>query len=383
MTVCILWYAFYTAEIALNDYEYLVKQSPIVPIPEVVALQAGVAAFNMDSSGAIELYRKAVMLQQINIDGWLSFLRIQSSMGQEDEARNGARILEPLIVHTVFWKWKEILIAYGIHDEKYFSSCFNYVLRRMPNRHIDACRLAFLFWNNWDTVIASVAEENRNVFLSCLLAQGETEAALKLWAVMADKPETLEKKNVLAFCEYLLGKKYYNEAVGVWKAYNSGDLLVNDGGFELEPLNAGFGWRPRVTKEVDIERSTDSPHSGRYSLHLRFHGTKNLSLIAMAQCVPVEGGKRYRLSFFHKQRNLTTDQGVGVTVYSYGDGNLIAKSDLAVGTSPWREEQLDVTVPEGTRILFLCVQRNESLRLDNKIAGDYWIDDIRLEPVAR
>ena len=50
------------------------------------------------------------------------------------------------------------------------------------------------------------------------------------------------------------------------------------------------------------------------------------------------------------------------------------------GTLPWTEVRLPFQVREETNIVRLELQRRDSFRFDSKIAGTFWLDDVRITP---
>jgi hypothetical protein len=183
----------------------------------------------------------------------------------------------------------------------------------------------------------------------------------------------------LEFCQFLLNCGRVTDAKLVWAAWrDDSKQTIHDGGFELKPTNGGFGWHLVRTPDVLMERSTESPFEGKYSLHLRFLGLKNVEFCHVNQLVPVTPGSVYRLSFSHRSQGLTTDQGVFLHVSGYRCEGLSAKSKPLLGTTPWSREELTVTVPEGCEAAYLVVHRKESLMFDSKISGDYWLDGMEL-----
>ena len=54
----------------------------------------------------------------------------------------------------------------------------------------------------------------------------------------------LEEKDQLRFCDFLISNDRIKEAKSVWHLWRKNDLsLIDDRGFEAEPLNTAFGWR--------------------------------------------------------------------------------------------------------------------------------------------
>jgi hypothetical protein len=83
------------------------------------------------------------------------------------------------------------------------------------------------------------------------------------------------------------------------------------------------------------------------------------------------------LLFVRKGSNLTTDRGVLLTVSGYKD-EFKTSSEQVLGDSPWMKDKIEFSVPAGCEAIVLRVRRDESLKMDNKISGDYWLDSVEL-----
>ena len=169
------------------------------------------------------------------------------------------------------------------------------------------------------------------------------------------------------------------DAKDVWAAWrDDGKQTIYDGGFELKPTNSGFGWFLERNSDVLIERSTENCFDGRYCLHLRFLGMKNVDFMHVSQLIPVKPGKVYRLGFAHRSQGLTTDQGVFLDVGGHNCAGLRVQSKPVLGTTLWTREEMTVPVSDGCEAVRLLVRRKESLMFDSKISGDYWLDGLEL-----
>ncbi len=347
-------------------------------------LQEGNRKYYVDLSAdaASRLYRKAILANPLLIRAWLALAESEMVAGREKEGRQVLDTLSPFLDRVSTWKWQELLLAYEIRDEAYFKRCFNFVLHRLPHRVHEACYLAGNLWNGWEGTLAHVSAENREVFLKELIRAKEVEAALSLWPELVAQPGGPSQDLQLRFGEFLLSQKRLREAKDVWKGYLGGkECGIHDGGFEEQPLGQAFGWRVMRQNDVAVERSLEAPHEGSYSMHLRFNGARNVSFNSVYQIIPVEAGRGYNLSFARRSRNLTTDQGVAVEVSGYGCKGLNQRSAPVLGTSPWRKEELLFSTPAGCDAAVIRITRKESLKLDSKISGDYWLDSVSLEPV--
>ena len=113
---------------------------------------------------------------------------------------------------------------------------------------------------------------------------------------------------------------------------------------------------------------------------MRFHflGTTNLRYDHCWQYVPIQPGTLYELRFAWKSERLSTDQGVYMDVRGAGCDALSVQSPAITGSRDWSEETLVFLAPEGCRMARIGMKRDESLKFDNKIAGDVWLDAVEM-----
>jgi len=187
-----------------------------------------------------------------------------------------------------------------------------------------------------------------------------------------------EERDQLLFCDFLISNGRFKEAKSIWHLWRKNDIaLIHDGGFEAEPLNMAFGWRFETGPGFILERETRPACSGNSCLHVHFNGVGNISSNLVWQIVPVSPGTAYTLRFVRKGGNLTTDRGVFLTVSGYKN-EFKTISEQVLGDSPWQEDKIEFSVPAGCEAIVLRVRRDESLKMDNKISGDYWLDSVKL-----
>jgi hypothetical protein len=65
-------------------------------------------------------------------------------------------------------------------------------------------------------------------------------------------------------------------------------------------------------------------------------------------------------------------------VGGFKDEKFNAASEQVIGESPWKEEKMEFATPAGCEAVVLGVRRNESLKMDCKISGDYWLGPVEL-----
>jgi hypothetical protein len=375
---CLLWYSVCSYRISGNNPTCLGDFSACF-FPEAQVLNGHSRYLTLDQAGAAEAYKKAILAEPSLIDAWIGLARIRIADGRNDEARKILNIIAPTLTSISTWKWQELLFAYDLHDEHYFEQCYNYILLYLPHRIQEAGWLGSQFWGGWQESVPHVFPYNRPVFLSMLMDRQQADAAVAMFKFIATDGPQLPEKDQLRLCDFLISSDRLKEAKAVWRLLRNNDTsFIDDGRFERQPLNRAFGWRFKNDPDAVVERTTGSPCAGSSCLHIHFKGSGNVNCDLAYQIVPVEPEISYRLSFFQKGNNLSTDRGVFLAVNGYGDGKLSFASEQVLGDSPWKEEKIEFTAPAGCEAIVLHVRRNESLKMDNKISGDFWLDSVEL-----
>jgi hypothetical protein len=381
MAGALFWYGVSVNRLAVRDLVFLKNHFQLLqPFADAWLLRGNLAYYqDLDAEAAAADYRQAIAREPLLIAAWLNLAKAELAAGREGEARRILQTLSPIISHVSTWKWQELLLAIDLRDEELFSAAFNFVLARLPKRVKEACFLARGFWGSNQAILPYLTAGSRQAFLDELMKEKESETAFALWKIMKATAPPPEKALGLRLCQFFLANGKVVEAKNVWASWrDDGKQTVYDGGFEKEPTNRAFGWCLVKNPNVVIERTSESPVDGKQCLHLRFPGTKNISFSQVHQLIPVEPGKVYRLSFARGSRGLTTDQGVFIEVSGWQCEGLRVSSEPVRGNTPWATEELAVPVPEGCEAIYLKVRRNESLKFDNRIAGDYWLDRVEL-----
>ncbi|MFZ0927262.1 MAG: tetratricopeptide repeat protein [Syntrophobacteraceae bacterium] len=374
---CLLWYSICLYILSQIDTTGLGGFAAGF-FPEAQVLNGHSRYLALDPAGAAEYYKKAILAEPSLIDAWIGLVRVRIASEHRQEARKILEIITPAIDSISTWKWQELLFAYDLHDELYFTKCFNFILSYLPQHVEEAGWLSSRFWGGWEEVVPHVFFCNYPVFLSGLIDSKQPDAALALFKIMEKEGTRWEEKDQLRFCDFLISNDRLEEAKSIWQLWSKHDTsLIHDGGFESEPLNRAFGWRFQTDSDFIVERTTSLAYSGNSCLHVHFKGTRNISSDLVWQIVPVNPGTAYALRFVSKSSNLTTDRGVFLTVSGYKN-EFKNTSKEVLGDCPWQEDKIEFSVPVGCEAVVLRVRRDESLKMDNKISGDYWLDSVEL-----
>jgi hypothetical protein len=375
---CLLWYSICTYRVSGNN--------PTGPgefsvgfFPEAQVLYGHSRYLALDLAGAAQSYKKAISAQPSLIDAWIGLARVQIANENRQQARKTLDIIAPAIDSISTWKWQELLFAYDLRDELYFEKCFNFILSYLPHHIREAGWLSSRYWGGWEEVVPHVFSCNYPAFLTELIDWQQPDAALALFKMMEKEGTHWEEKDQLQFCDFLISNGRIEGARSVWHLWRKNDTsLIHDGGFETEPLNRAFGWRFQIDPDFIVERTTWGAYSGNSCLHVHFKGTRNINSDLVRQIVPVSPGTAYTLRFVRKSSNLTTDRGVFLTVSGFKNEFKTA-SEQVLGDLPWKEDEIEFSVPAGCEAIVLKVRRDESLKMDNKISGDYWLDSVELK----
>lgn len=229
--------------------------------------------------------------------------------------------------------------------------------------------------------------------LSYLSDSQEAVPALAVWNRLISKHPPIDWGKVFAFTDLLVAQEKFDDAATVWheavaqdestaSAYSNGSL-VYDGGFEKDILGGGFGWRQRDVAGVDFNFDTTEKHSGNRSAQLVFDGTQNLLYEYLFQYVLVSPSTRYRFRGYLHTDQISTDSGLRFEVVDPKDEqHVLVLTPNETGTEPWTLEEADFTTGPRTHLVRVRPLRRPSERLDNKINGTVWIDDVSITPIG-
>ena len=146
-------------------------------------------------------------------------------------------------------------------------------------------------------------------FLDYLVDNNNFEAADAFWQQLAGEKTKLPLTILTPYVDRLIATGHYRQATQAWayathenwRASESGTSDQTDvfnGGFEQEPLNAGFDWRFRQQPYIELDFSDPNAHDGQRALRIDFTVPQNFEYELAYQLVPVIPGQTYELSGF-------------------------------------------------------------------------------------
>jgi tetratricopeptide (TPR) repeat protein len=351
---------------------------------------------NADVPLAISYYRRAIQLNprspyyKLDLAG---ALEMAGNNGEADSNFRAAQAAYPISAE-VSWKYGNFLLrqnrlpeAYAeIHravmvDPKLIPFAVSRVWHSDPNIHLLL-----------DQVLPDTAEAYSQA-LAYLIEAQDTAAALEVWHRLIAKDPHADLKWVFMLTDMLVAQEKFEEAGTVWRQAigrdtgsaptYAGNSLVYDGGFEKDISGGSFGWRQSDAKGADFDFDMDVKHSGSRSARLIFDGTENLSYEGLFQFVLVSPGTRYHFQGFLRTDQISTESGMRFEIVDPKDQqHLDVVTPNETGTLPWTLVQIDFTTGPQTHLILIRFVRRPSERLDNKLRGTVWIDDVTIVPAG-
>ena len=351
---------------------------------------------NSDIPLAISYYQRAVQLNpsspfyKLDLAG---AYEMAGNFGDADSNFRAAQAAYPISAE-VSWKYGNFLLrqnrlpeAYAeIHravmmDPKLIPLAVSRVWYSDPDIHLLLDRVLP------DTV------EGYTEALSFISDAQDSAAALEVWRRLIAKDPHTDLKWAFKLTDILVAQEKFEEAGAVWRqavsmnpgtspAY-SGNSLIYDGGFERDILGGGFGWQEVDTKGANFDFDTDEKHSGSRSARLTFDGTENLSYEGLFQYVLVSPSSHYHFQGYLRTDQLSTESGIRFEIVDPKDPqhlDLLTQNETK--TVPWTLEQIDFTTGPRTHLILIRLARKPSERLDNKLRGTAWIDDVAILPAG-
>jgi tetratricopeptide (TPR) repeat protein len=351
---------------------------------------------NADIPLAISYYRRAVQLNPRSPYYKLDLAGALEMAGSNDEADADFRAAQAAYPISAEISWK-----YG-----------NFLLRqnRLPEAFAEIHRAALVdpsliapavsrVWHSepdvhqlLDQVLPDTPAADQAA-LSYLIDSQDPSDALEVWHRLTEKDPHTDMKWASRLTDMLIAKEKFEDAGKVWRqavaadpgpapAY-SANSLVYDGGFERDISGGGLGWQQTNVAGSDFDFDTDEKHSGNRSARLTFDGTKNLSYDGLVQNVLVTPNARYHFQGFLRTDMISTESGVRFEILDPKDPlhlDLLTMNET--GSMPWTAVQADFTAGAQTHVILIRLARRPSERLDNKLRGSVWIDDISIVPAG-
>jgi hypothetical protein len=399
---------FFSIKIVIADY-YAAKQTPeglaraayLEPTnakyPSLMAHYWLYSVDRYDAQAAIASYRRALTLDPHSAKTWMDLGAAYEEAGQTGAAREAyAEALKAYPISAdVAWRTGNFLLRQGEFPEAFAN--IRRALEADPTFGEAAIITCWRAYPEIDVILDRALPPSRSIYLSSiryLTRAHADDAALTVWDRLVRLNTKIELPVSFDLIEDLVKKNRIAEAKRVWKQAldRSGallggmdeDSLVWDGGFESDFVNGGFGWRKTEAPGVQYEFDREIKHSGGQSLKVIFDGRENLNWDNLSQNVPIEPNTAYEFSAYVRSEGITTNSGPLFLIFDPGNTTpKLYSTEQVRGTLPWTRLELVFTTGPKSNLVFLALRRSPSEKIDNKLAGTIWIDDVSLKPIGQ
>ncbi len=352
---------------------------------------------HMDPELAISYYHRALAIDPRSAAFWMDLAGAYEMAEEPARAREAfetAKAVYPISGEAA-WRYGNFLLRQGQLSEAFAE------IRRAVTGDPKLATLAISrCWRSSrdiERILDQVLPHQPPVYLAAidyLVAEHEADAALMVWKRLLDLQPSFELRRAFSLLNELIERERVDDAKRVWQqalgvaGWTQPELLpgslVWDGGFEGPIAKGGFGWREKEIAGAAFEFDTETRHAGARSLRITFDGTANVDFDNLFQFVPVEPGGRYRFAAYLRIEELSTDSGIRFSISdALRPGDLSLLTPNLVGTQPWALDEADFTAGPRTRLVKIGLRRLPSSKLDNKLRGTVWVDEVSLVPIAR
>jgi hypothetical protein len=348
-----------------------------------------------DVQQAIANYRKAAQLSPGSAEYWLGLAEAQETAVQAVEAETSFRKAEeayPLSA-DVAWRFGNFLLRQGREDEAYQQ--IYRALSVQPSLTALAISRCWQSTQDIDKILKLALPAEPDAYwgaIDFLVDARQPDAAMAVWKRLMGGRASFRAQRSFRLVDMLIETGHPEDAYMVWQQSlaaaavatgpeKSGSVVWN-GGFEEDLLNGGLGWRFRAVPGAELSFDPRITHSGRRSVRVVFDGTANVDFQQPWQYVVLHPNTRYRLAAYFRTQGLTTSSGIRLELEETHFGAPGQATSNLSGTQPWAPTEIEFRTSAETKLLRLVLRRRPSPKLDNKISGTIWMDDVSLAPLV-
>jgi hypothetical protein len=348
---------------------------------------------NPDPDAVIRLYQTAVRLSPFDAGYTADFAQANDWAGRTDISLLLFQRAQQLFPNSpeINWKLANFYVRSGNNDDslpplkKILSS--NIIEK---NQIFALCDHAGI---NSLTVLDKLLSPNILAYFAYLnfeTQHGNFSAAQETWNRLLTLNLKFEPKEAFPLLDTLIRAHELDRASQVWSSLvsrfpdgipspASSNNLITNGNLQADILDGAFDWRVFPVQGVAVNQDSAGPTADFRSLRIEFDGSQNLYYGSVLQFVPAQPHTKYTFSAFTRSQAITTQAGVGVQISDgYDPNKILGSTDPLIGTTPWSEQSFSFETPPATRLLIVRIVRAPSQKLDNKIAGAFWLSRVSL-----
>jgi hypothetical protein len=348
-----------------------------------------------DVTQAIANYAQATAIAPGSAEYWLDLAEAQETALQTTEAEKAFRKAQqayPLSA-DVAWRFGNFLLRQNRQDEAYQQ--IHEALSVQPSLTALAISRCWQSTQDIEKILKLALPAEADAYwgaIDFLVDAREPHAAMTVWKrLMAGHP-VFRLQRPFRLEDMLIETGHAEDAHTVWQqslaasavsssSQKDGSLVWN-GGFEQALLNGGLGWRFRAVPGAELSFDPRVAHSQGRSLRVVFDGSGNVDFQQPWQYLVLQPNTRYRLSAYFQTENLATSSGIRLELEETHFGNAVEAGANLAGTQAWAPSEIEFTSGADTKLVRLVLRRRTSPKLDNKISGTIWMDDVSLVPLV-
>lgn len=340
--------------------------------------------YSYDFENSLKDYTDTIELNPVLRQAWLDITEPLLNENRSEDALLIIKYIKSITPYSNDLHWDLGLQLVRINEQEL---AVNTLVEVVQNNYWKRAHVFILFDKldvNKKYIIERLGSfELLKAYLEHLISKRYTTDALYLWENMANKHDDLDENLKDRFVEFLISQNKYKYASDIWHKGNKelhGTNLIWNGDFEYDIENKGFDWRLTNTREANIEIDRIERYSGENSLKIEFNGEKNINFHHVKKYIPVEPETEYLLSYAQKNSDITTKSGVYVEIMC-GNSRVTTKTEDVSGSSPWIKKEKLFATESGCEGVMIQLKRDPVRKLNNKISGTVWFDDISLEAI--
>jgi len=339
-----------------------------------------------DLPAAISEYEQAALARPDDYVLWLSLARAREQNGDTAGAVSAARQAVPLAPYygEPHYQLGNILLRAGQREEAFkelrLAGESNPTL--MPG-------IIDLAWrvSNGDVGFVTRAIAPGSPFAYQALGQyfrqrEAVAAAIAMYAAAGNAAD--EDRN--SYLSELIAAKRFKDAASLWAIVKPTAVVPGvmiDPGFEQESNldDPGFGWRLGEKRQgFHLALDTNNPREGRSSLRVDFSGDSDPSSPVISQLVLIEPGSHYQLRFAVRAESIVSGGPPLLIVIDANVGKPLRTSEpFPKATDGWREYAIDFDSGPSASALKITLQRQACDKSPCPIFGRLWLDNFSLQ----
>jgi hypothetical protein len=386
--------SFYFRQNSLDALQKAMICDPVNPVyPAALANLVHLYGRSPDPDEVIRLYQTAARLSAFDASYIADLAQANDWAGRTNVALplfQGARQLFP-DSPEINWKFANFYIRSG-NTEDALPALKNILSSNVIEKN-QIFALSDRAGINSVTVVDKLLPPNVLAYFAYLNFEsqhGNFSDAQETWNRLLSLNSPFEPKEAFPLLDALIKAHELDAASQVWSSLvsrfpdripspASATNLITNGNLQGDILNGAFDWRVFPVSGVAVTQDSTGPSADVRSLRVEFDGTQNLYYGSVLQFVPAQPRRKYTCSAFTRSQAITTDAGVGVQIADgYDPNKILGSTEPLIGTTPWSEQSFSFQTPPETHLLIVRIVRSPSQKLDNQIAGAFWLSRVSL-----